>query len=74
MTRRRIRTLVTQDAEGDEIEAGLSLMREIAAVMAEDRREECPVSRLVLGFKCGGSDAFLRASPPILCAGGSRNV
>lgn len=31
--RRRIRTLVTQDAEGDEIEAGLSLMREIAAVM-----------------------------------------
>ena len=56
--RRRIRTLVTQDMEGDEIEAGLSLMREIAAVMAEDRREECPASRLVLGFKCGGSDAF----------------
>ena len=63
--RRRIRTLVTQDMEGDEIEAGLSLMREIAAVMAEDRREECPASRLVLGFKCGGSDAFsgLTANP-----------
>lgn len=65
--RRRIRTLVTQDAEGDEIEAGLSLMREFAAVMAEDRREECPVSRLVLGFKCGGSDAFSGITANPLC-------
>ena len=65
--RRRIRTLVTQDMEGDEIEAGLSLMREIAAVMAEDRREECPASRLVLGFKCGGSDAFSGITANPLC-------
>ena len=68
--RRRIRTLVTQDMEGDEIEAGLSLMREIAAVMAEDRREECPASR----WCWASSVEALTPSPasqPIPCADGS---
>ena len=64
---RRIRTLVTQDVEGDEVEAGLALMAEIAAVMAEDRREELPVSSLTLGFKCGGSDAFSGITANPLC-------
>lgn len=56
--------------EGDEIQAALAMMREIAAVMAQDHREEVSVEHLVLGFKCGGSDAFsgITANP---CAGGS---
>lgn len=64
---RRIRTLVTQDVEGDEVEAGLALMEEIAAQMAGDRRTELPVSRLTLGFKCGGSDAFSGITANPLC-------
>lgn len=63
----RIRTLVTQDVEGDEVEAGLALISELSSVMAEDRREELPVSCLTLGFKCGGSDAFSGITANPLC-------
>lgn len=63
----RIRTLVTQDAEGDEVEEGLRLMEEIAQVMAQDQREELPVEKLVIGFKCGGSDAFSGITANPLC-------
>ena len=53
----RLRFFNTQDVV-DEVEAGVELVGELAAAMAGDRREPCPVTDLVLGHKCGGSDGF----------------
>lgn len=63
----RIRTMIAQEVPGDETEEGVRLVCEIAALTAQDRREEVPVSRLVLGFKCGGSDAFSGITANPLC-------
>ncbi len=63
----RIRTMICQDVQGDEIEEGLRLIEELAAVMEGDRREEVPAGELVLGFKCGGSDAFSGITANPLC-------
>ena len=54
----RIKLLVTQRVEGDEVEAGMNLLRELYAVASQDHREEVPVSKLRVGLKCGGSDGF----------------
>ena len=54
----RIRLLVTQRVEGDEVEAAMQVLRELYAIAKEDRREEVPVSELRVGLKCGGSDGF----------------
>ena len=48
----------SQKIEGDEVEHGLGLLREIAAAARDDRREDIPVSELKVGLKCGGSDGF----------------
>ena len=63
----RIRTMVAQDVPGDETAEGVRLVREIAEVISRDRREELPVSKLVLGLKCGGSDGFSGISANPLC-------
>ena len=57
LDRSRLRFFNTQDVV-DEVEEGVSLIGELAAAMAGDRREPCPVTDLVLGHKCGGSDGF----------------
>ena len=54
----RIKFMETQKTEGDEIEAGLERLREIASAAASDHREDIPVSELKIGLKCGGSDGF----------------
>ena len=54
----RIRLLVTQRVEGDEVEAGMQVLRELYDIARQDRREEVPVSELRVGLKCGGSDGF----------------
>ena len=54
----RIRLLVTQRVDGDEVEAGMGILRELYAIASQDRREEVPVSKLRVGLKCGGSDGF----------------
>ena len=54
----RIKLLVTQRVEGDEIEEGLKIMRGLYAIAKEDKREDVPVSKLRVGLKCGGSDGF----------------
>ena len=56
--KQRIRLLVTQKVEGDEVEAGMQILRELYAIAKEDKREEVPVSKLRVGLKCGGSDGF----------------
>jgi altronate hydrolase len=53
----RVRMLNAQDVE-DEIEAGLALLEELVAHAETFTRTPVPVSKLVVGLKCGGSDAF----------------
>lgn len=53
----RIRFLSVQDCE-DEIEQGISIIKELQSICAEDVRESVPVSKLKVGLKCGGSDGF----------------
>lgn len=54
----RVKFMESQKISGDEVEYGLNLLREIAKVAADDRREDIPVSELKVGLKCGGSDGF----------------
>ena len=54
----RIRLLVTQKVDGDEVEAGMEIMRELYEIAKKDKREDVPVSKLRVGLKCGGSDGF----------------
>ncbi len=53
----RIRFLVAQEAH-DEFEEGLAILRELAVLSSKDVREDIPVSELVVGLKCGGSDGL----------------
>lgn len=54
----RIRFMVTQQVDGDEVEEGVRLLSEIHEVMKHDVSEEIPLSELRIGLKCGGSDGF----------------
>ncbi len=53
----RVRWLNAQDV-GDEVEAGLLLLDELVAYAESFHREPAALSELVVGLKCGGSDAF----------------
>ena len=53
----RVKMFKTQEVE-DEVEYGLSLLREIYSVCSKDERTEVPVSELKVGLKCGGSDGL----------------
>lgn len=55
--RKRVRQIIAQDLE-DELAAGARAVAELSDLMAADRRTECSASDLVIGVKCGGSDAF----------------
>ena len=54
----RVKFFESQKIQGDEVEFGLDLLREIAAAGKDDKREDIPVSELKVGLKCGGSDGF----------------
>ena len=54
----RIKLLVTQKVEGDEVAAGMDILRQLYALAKKDKRENVPVSELRVGLKCGGSDGF----------------
>jgi len=68
-TRGRIRTLTIQEAGGtrEAIERGKELVRELAAKAGEARRSTVPVSHLVVGLQCGGSDGYsgISANPAL---------
>ena len=53
----RIKFMVSQEEE-DEVESGKKLLKEIAEVVKNDKRTVVPMSKLVVGMKCGGSDGF----------------
>lgn len=76
---KRVKFYNLQDVD-DEITQGMTLLEELALHAASARRERLPASKLVLGMKCGGSDAFsgITANPllgeiadRIVAAGGS---
>ena len=54
----RIKLLVTQKVEGDELEEGMKILRNLYNVAKHDVRTEVPISHLRVGLKCGGSDGF----------------
>jgi altronate hydrolase len=53
----RVKFLVSQEVT-DEIEAGVSLLKELYENAKRDKREAVPLSELKVGLKCGGSDGF----------------
>ncbi len=53
----RVKFLTCQEVD-DEIAEGEKLLGEIAKAMAKDKRVDVPMSKLVVGFKCGGSDGL----------------
>ena len=54
----RIKVLITQKVEGDELEEGMKVLRSLYAVAKQDKRTEVSISHLRVGLKCGGSDGF----------------
>jgi len=53
----RVKFLQTQNV-ADEIGQGLSLLEELVAYALKFKRIDCPIEKLVVGLKCGGSDAL----------------
>lgn len=74
---KRVKFLVCQEAE-DEEAAALHLIEELQEELRHDQRTEQPLSKLVIGLKCGGSDGFsgITANPLLgavsdgICAAG----
>jgi altronate hydrolase len=60
----RVRSFNAQ-AVGDEVDEGVRALEELAELLEQDVRVPRPLSDLVVGLKCGGSDAFsgLTANP-----------
>ena len=54
----RIKLLVTQRVEGDEVEAGMKILRDLYQIAKNDQRQSCPLHELHIGLKCGGSDGL----------------
>lgn len=53
----RVKFMLCQEYE-DEVAEGVRLMEQLCGFASQFRREECSVSDLVIGLKCGGSDGF----------------
>ena len=62
----RVKFLTCQDVE-DEFAAARDILKELAAYAGQFQREPIPVSDLVVGMKCGGSDGLsgITANPTI---------
>ena len=54
----RIKFLVVQKVEGNELEVGMDILRQLYAKAREDKRQEVGLDKLRVGLKCGGSDGF----------------
>lgn len=54
---KRVRFLIAQEVE-DEVAEGVKIVEELKAYASTFERKKFPVSRLVVGLKCGGSDGF----------------
>lgn len=65
-SKKRIKFLVTQDCE-NELEKGEKLLKELYTFVKSFKREPIPINKLVVGYKCGGSDAFSGITANALC-------
>lgn len=54
----RVKLLVTQQVDGDEVAAGMDILRSLYQLAKNDKRTACPLNQLRVGLKCGGSDGF----------------
>lgn len=54
----RVKFMVCQEVEGDEVEYGVKLLKELYENARKFKRSEQPASKLRIGLKCGGSDGF----------------
>lgn len=63
---KRIKFLITQDCE-NELEKGEKLLKELYTFVKSFKREPIPINKLVVGYKCGGSDAFSGITANALC-------
>ena len=63
---KRIKFLVTQDCE-NELEKGEKLLKELYTFVKSFKRKPIPINKLVVGYKCGGSDAFSGITANALC-------
>ncbi|MCQ2204940.1 MAG: altronate dehydratase family protein [Bacteroidales bacterium] len=54
----RVKFMVSQEVEGDEVEYGVKLLKELVTNAQKCKRTEQPASKLRIGLKCGGSDGF----------------
>ena len=48
----RIKLLVTQKVEGDELEVGIDMLWQLYDKAKTDKRQEVPVNKLRVGLKC----------------------
>lgn len=62
----RLRYLIVQDTS-DELGDALALLEPLANRAAAEKKQSIPVEKLVVGFKCGGSDAFSGITANPLC-------
>lgn len=77
----RIQFLICQDVE-NEMETGRLLLEKCAEYASRFKREPVPVSELVIGMKCGGSDGLsgITANPTVgvlnnmICAQGGTTI
>lgn len=62
----RVKFLVAQN-EKDELAAGMKLLKALFDYKSAFERTQIPVSKLKIGLKCGGSDAFSGITANALC-------
>lgn len=62
----RVKFLVTQEVD-DEYAVGMELLSQLNETVGGLKRTTVPASELVIGFKCGGSDAFSGITANPLC-------
>ena len=80
--RKRIRFMVCQEVEGDEVETGVAIVKELYEQAQTFTRTRVPINNLRIGLKCGGSDGFsgITANPLLgafsdwLCAQGGTTI
>ena len=62
----RVKFLCAQDVE-DELEVGAELIKELYNNIKDCKREPVGLDNLIVGYKCGGSDAFSGITANALC-------
>lgn len=62
----RVKFLVAQEVE-DEIENGTRLIKALYDNIKNFKREKIGIEKLIVGYKCGGSDAFSGITANVLC-------